>query len=263
MKQLDEALIARLRDVSVRHRVRRHTGTLSALAGVATAVGGRMQKDGRHVYVDSLCNLDLELKAGDRIGLLGSNGSGKTTLLSVLGGLLPPSSGEVLVRGLVVPILNIHSGFNPMLTGRENVALKALYLNMNKVERQQAIEDVLAFSGIGSYFDIPIKNYSAGMRVRLALVTATLQKPDLLLMDEWINAGDDEFRAKSQQRLETLVSDSGAMVLASHAYPVLKEWVSEVIWLRKGEIIDKGPITNVWKAYRKWQINNKDAENGD
>ncbi|WP_274626306.1 ABC transporter ATP-binding protein [Arvimicrobium flavum] len=247
-------MIASLRDVSVRHRVRRHSGSLRSILGAMQEVGGKVTMRGGALHVDSLSIPSLDIARGSRVGLIGVNGSGKTTLLNVLGGLLPPTTGKVTTRGQVVPIINIHSGFHPLLTGRENVEVKLLYLNLGRAERQAAIAEVMEFTGLGSYFDMPMKGYSAGMRVRLALGAATVVKPDLLIMDEWINAGDAAFRAKSQARLESIVEKSGGMVIASHAYPVLEEWCDRLLWMHEGHIVEDGPLAPVWKAYRQHQL---------
>jgi ABC-type polysaccharide/polyol phosphate transport system ATPase subunit len=257
---LPDNLVARLRDVTVRHRIRRHSGSLRAIVGAIQEVGGKVTTRRGTLFVDSLAVPALDIPRGSRVGLVGVNGSGKTTLLSVIGGLLPPTTGTVQTDGLVVPIINIHSGFHPLLTGRENVEIKLLYLNLGREEREAAIADVLAFTGLGSYFDMPIKGYSAGMRVRLALGAATVVEPDLLVLDEWLNAGDAAFRKKSQARLEDIVRRSGGMVIASHAFPVLEEWCDRLLWLHEGHIVDDGPVEPVWKAYRRQQIKDEPVE---
>jgi ABC-2 type transport system ATP-binding protein len=255
--ELPGHLVAQLRDVTVRHRVRRHTGSLQAIMGAIQNVGGKVSLRRGVLHVDSLDIPALDIARGSRVGLIGVNGSGKTTLLSVLGGLLPPTTGSVATSGLVVPIINIHSGFHPLLTGRENVEIKLLYLNLGKQERQAAIADVQEFTGLGSYFDMPLKGYSAGMRVRLAMGAATVVEPDLLIMDEWLNAGDATFRKKSQSRLEGIVERAGGMVIASHAVQVLREWCDRLLWLHEGRILEDGPVEEVWSAYLRQQ--SKDA----
>lgn len=260
---LPENLVAQLRDVTVRHRIRRHSGSLRAILGAIQEVGGKVTMRRGVLHVDSLAIPSLDIARGSRVGLVGVNGSGKTTLLSVLGGLLPPSTGSAVTAGLVVPIINIHSGFHPLLTGRENVEIKLLYLNIGREERRAAVDDVMEFTGLGSYFDMPIKGYSAGMRVRLAMAAATVVKPDLLIMDEWLNAGDAAFRKKSRARLESIVQQSGGMVIASHAFPVLEEWCDRLIWLHEGHIMEDGPVDPVWKAYRRQQLKDEPVEPGD
>ena len=202
------------------------------VAGVT--VGGRMRSQVGTTVVTALAGLNLELKAGDRLGLVGHNGSGKTTLLRVLAGAYEPDEGQVEVYGRIAALLDIGLGLDASATGLENIKLRARITGL-KTDRIQAVLDETAqFTGLGPFLAMPVKTYSAGMMARLTFAAATAVDADVLLMDEWVAVGDQEFKALAQRRLERLAERAGIMVLASHDPATLRRYCNKVMRLDHG-----------------------------
>jgi ABC-type polysaccharide/polyol phosphate transport system ATPase subunit len=210
----------------------------------------RMGVDDHHrIVVNALQNISLELKDGDRVGLIGANGAGKSTLLRMLAGIYTPTSGTCRVDGKIASILNIGVGMRDNVTGYENIYLGCLILGMSVEEIRQKTPLIAEFTELGDYLHLPINTYSAGMRTRLAFGIATAVDPDVLLIDEVIGAGDQNFIKKAENRIATLVRDSSIMVLASHSDATIKQFCNKAIWLEKGQLMTFGPVEEVIKAY--------------
>lgn len=186
--------------------------------------------------VTALRDVSFSLSSGDRLGLVGSNGSGKTTLLKVLYGVYPPSSGAVQVNGRVDALFNIGLGFRPEATGRRNIELRGLINGWSADEIAERMEDIIEFSELGDFIDMPFKSYSQGMAARLAFSVATNLDPEILLMDEWIGAGDPPFQEKARERMNGLAERAGIIVLASHNHQLLKKTCNKVLMLDKGRV---------------------------
>src|SRR5574341_1285433 len=187
------------------------------------ATGGALATDaGETVVVKALDGVSLEVREGERIGLMGHNGSGKTTLLRVLAGAYEPVSGSLDVRGSVVSMLSITLGMDPDATGYENVFLRGAIMGLSRKATDAIVDQVVEFAGIGDYMYLPLRTYSSGMAMRLAFAISTLVSADIILMDEWINVGDAEFAAKVEQRLRELLGSAKIVVLASHDEALLK-----------------------------------------
>lgn len=199
--------------------------------------------------VHALRGVSLTLREGEHVGLVGINGSGKTTLLRTIAGVLPPVGGHVQAPENLCALLSISAGFDQELSGYENLKVRALYSGFPTSQLDAFVEDIMEFSGLGEFFFMPIKSYSAGMKARFALGVATLGRPNLLIMDEWVGAGDMEFRARAHDRLKDFVSSSGALLIASHSYAILQAWVTRLIWLHEGKVMADGPRDDVFKAY--------------
>ncbi|RUW36905.1 ATP-binding cassette domain-containing protein, partial [Mesorhizobium sp. M1E.F.Ca.ET.041.01.1.1] len=164
--------------------------TLSAPDRRLGETGGKIEGSGRKQFVQALDGISFELKAGDRLGLVGPNGAGKTTLLKVLYGIYEPSGGTLAIEGKVDALFNINIGFRREATGRRNIVLRGLINGWTEAEIEEKMEDIIAFSELGDFIDLPFKAYSQGMAARLAFSVATALDPEILLMDEWIGAGD-------------------------------------------------------------------------
>jgi lipopolysaccharide transport system ATP-binding protein len=202
------------------------------LAGLT--IGGRLKKTARSTVVTALTDINLELRAGDRLGLIGHNGSGKTTLLRALAGAYEPDEGEIEVHGRIAALLDIGLGLDPSASGYENIRLRARISGLSSAEVNGMLDDIGDFTGLGSFLGMPVKTYSAGMQARLAFAAATAAPADVLLLDEWVAVGDAEFKGQAQKRLEELADRAGIVVLASHDPSTLKLYCNKVMRLHHG-----------------------------
>jgi lipopolysaccharide transport system ATP-binding protein len=203
----------------------------------SSPVGGRLQgSEHRSRLVTALEGVSFELKAGDRLGLVGANGAGKTTLLKVLYGIYEPTAGAIERQGRIDALFNINLGFRAQATGRRNIVLRGLIAGRGKAEIAEHMEDIIAFSELGDFIDMPFETYSQGMGARLAFAIATSFHPEILLMDEWIGAGDRAFQKKAGKRLDAIVDKAGVIVLASHNDGLIKRVCNKVMTLEKGRV---------------------------
>lgn len=199
-------------------------------------VGGKISGHGNARFVTALDGVSFELKAGDRLALVGPNGAGKTTLLKVLYGIYPPTSGRVEIEGRVDALFNINLGFRPEATGRRNIELRGLINGWSTAEIAERMEEIIAFSELGDFVDLPLKSYSQGMAARLAFSIATSFEPEILLMDEWIGAGDASFQEKARKRMNEMAEKAAIIVLASHNQALLKKLSNKTLELEAGRI---------------------------
>ncbi len=200
----------------------------------------------------ALSDISLDVPRGHRIGIIGRNGAGKTTLLKLICGNFAPTSGEVKVNGTVQALMNIGLGFHPEYTGRENVDASLQYNGLARDDYQKAMEGIIDFCELGDFLDQPFKTYSLGMQARLMFAAATAIRPDILIVDEVLGAGDAYFVAKSKSRVEKLVSSGCTMLLVSHSMQQVLELCDEAIWLDKGVIRMRGEAFLVVKAYEQY-----------
>ena len=214
------------------------------------ATGGRLDADPNgKVIVRALSDVTLELQDGDRVGLVGHNGAGKSTLLRVLSGVYVPTGGIAIIEGSIGSLIDFSLGINPEASGRENIFLRGALLGLSKTEVKAKFEEIVAFSELGEFIEMPMRTYSSGMQLRLAFAVSTIVRPEILLMDEWLSVGDEGFRAKASERLTTLVDASKILVLASHSRELLSKVTNRVIWLEHGQVKMFGPSTEVLEAY--------------
>lgn len=235
----------RVDNLSLTYRVRRKLTLAPRRPGMPT--GGRLAGKGRKRRVTALDGVSFELKAGDRLGLIGTNGAGKTTLLKVLYGIYAPTSGRVEIDGRVDALFNINLGFRAEATGRRNIVLRGLINGWSMAEIEARMDEIIAFSELGDFIDMPFKTYSQGMAARLAFSVATTMEPEILLMDEWIGAGDSRFQAKAKARTAELARRAGIVVLASHNRELLAKVCNKILILEGGRA---QPIQSVeeWAA---------------
>lgn len=223
--------------VSIDFPIYRGGGRSLKKALINITAGGELFRDEHdRVTVAALHDLSLKINHGDRIGILGHNGAGKSTLLRVLAGAYEPSSGRVTVRGRVSSFLDLQLGFDNEATGYENIYLRALFMGLERKQIEAKIEDIVAFTELGDYLHMPVRTYSSGMRMRLVFSVATSVEPDILLMDEWFAAGDQEFREKASARLKEFVVRSGIFLIATHSRPLVKQLCDKVILLERGRL---------------------------
>ena len=215
-------------------------GSASLKKTLASSVtGGRFGKETGINVVQALSNINLELKSGDRLGLVGHNGAGKSTLLRALAGVYEPSAGEFVRQGTVASLIDPALGIEPDASGVENIMLRGLVMGLSKRQIDDLTPDICEFSGLGEYVNMPVRTYSTGMLMRLAFSISTSVEADILLMDEWLSVGDADFTAKAEQRMKDVVAKSGILVLASHSPELIAKECNRVIHLEHGRIVEK------------------------
>lgn len=226
-----------------------HVGARSLKKRILAAASRRMEQDANdRVVVAALRDLSFEIGRGERVALIGQNGAGKSTLLRTIAGIYDPVGGRIEVQGEIGSLIDPGAGMDAWATGFENVRLRAWYRGMTDAQAEALARDVVAFSGLDEFLDIPVRSYSAGMQLRLAFAMATAMKPDILLMDEWFLAGDSDFMEKAEERLATLVRDAEIMVLATHSMDVVRRWCTRVIRMESGRIVQDGTVDEVLGA---------------
>lgn len=196
------------------------------------------REQGGMVSVAALRDLSFVIEKGERVALVGPNGAGKSTLLRTLAGIYEPAMGQLTLEGRVAALMDPSAGMNPLLTGRENIALHSLYRGLNGEEARRFMDYAVAFADLGEFIDLPLRGYSAGMNIRLGFALATVILPEILLMDEWIAAGDSEFMRKADQRLGELVGAADIMVIATHDTGIIRRWCTRALHLEAGRIVD-------------------------
>ena len=208
-------------------------------------VGGRLGSSmAGATEVTALSKVNLELKAGHRLGLIGHNGSGKTTLLRALSGAYEPDDGMIDVHGRIAALLDLSLGIDPSATGYDNIRLRGRIAGLSAKEIDSKLDEIADFTGLGPFLAMPVKTYSAGMQARLAFAAATAVEADVLLMDEWIAVGDADFQKLAHKRLLNLVERAGILVLASHEVDLLKLYCNKVMRLEGGVA---SPVTDIRK----------------
>lgn len=217
------------------------------------AVGGRFSQAGSSLFVKALSGISLEIRDGDRIGVIGHNGAGKTTFLRLLAGVYPPTSGHVRIEGRPSPMFNISLGMSPDATGIENIKTCAMLWGLTKEEIAAGLPDVMEFTELGDYLKIPVRTYSSGMLLRLSFGIATMRKPELLLLDEIIGVGDKNFMAKAKARLTRMAGQARVLVLSTHSDAILREFCNKVLWLDQGFVKDFGDIEDILARYNAFE----------
>ena len=197
----------------------------------------------------ALKDVSFEVNKGEVVGIIGRNGSGKSTLLKIISGLFRPSEGEISVKGRIVPMLELGSGFDPELTGRENVFLNGAILGYTEAFLKEQFDDILEFSELGEFIDMPLKTYSSGMMMRLAFSVATIVQPEILIVDEILAVGDEAFQRKSRAKMLELMGGGTTVLYVSHSLDQIRELCNRVIWLDHGKVVMQGEASEVCDAY--------------
>ena len=202
--------------------------------------------------IRALDDVNLDIEYGQVLGVIGTNGAGKSSLMRVIAGILPPSQGRVEVYGSVSTLLALGVGFNPAMSGRDNVLLGGLAAGMSRDEIEQHFDEIADFSELGEAMDSPMRSYSSGMYARLAFSVAATVRPDILIVDEALSTGDAKFKEKSLNRIKELRSEDRALILVSHAMRTLREVCNDIAWLHKGKLIQRGEPNTVIDAYQEF-----------
>jgi ABC-type polysaccharide/polyol phosphate transport system ATPase subunit len=229
-------------------------GWMRAIAGGADSGTPFFRDNGGHKLVRALDNLSFEISCGVRLGLLGSNGAGKSTLLKMIAGIYPPSAGKLDIGGTISSVLDLGVGMDSDATGRDNIVLTGYLRGFTRQESEAHSEDVIEFADIGSFIDMPVRTYSAGMTTRLAFALATTIVPDILLLDEIIAAGDAAFVNKSRLRMESVMERARILVFASHANNLIRAYCNKGLVMDKGRVVFFGDVDEAIAIHEKHQL---------
>jgi len=214
------------------------------------ATGGQISANSSgRVIIRALDSLSFTIKDGERVGLLGHNGAGKSTLLRLLSGVYEPSSGIANIKGEIGSLIDIGFGIDTEATGRENIYLRGALLGLTKTQIKEKLEEIIDFSELGDFIDMPLRTYSSGMHLRLAFAVSTVIRPQILLMDEWLSVGDEGFKARAEARLSDLVESTNILVIASHSKELVCHTCTRAIWLEHGKVKMDGTPEEVTLAY--------------
>lgn len=197
----------------------------------------------------ALDNISFDVYKSETIGLIGANGAGKSTTLKLISGILKPTKGSIVTKGNIVPMLELGAGFDLELSGRENIYLNGAILGYSEEYLDSKYQEIVDFSEIGDFIDMPIRNYSSGMMARLAFSIASVIQPEILIVDEILSVGDARFREKSYQRMKELMSGGATVLFVSHDLSKIEEMCNRVVWLDHGKIVMCGPTAEVCQAY--------------
>lgn len=202
----------------------------------------------------ALNNVSFEVSKGEVVGLIGSNGAGKSTLLKVVSGVMKPTKGKVKVEGVISPMIELGAGFDPELTARENIYLNGSILGYSKKFLDEKFEQIVDFSEIRDFLDVPVKNFSSGMTAKLAFSIATIVDPEILIVDEILSVGDIKFQEKSKKKMMEMINGGTTVLYVSHSLESIKDLCTKVIWLDHGKIVKIGEPKEVCKEYYDVQM---------
>lgn len=236
--------IIKVENVSMHFRMDKNK-TTSLKEWVVTHLLGKQQYEEYH----ALHNVSFEVKRGEIMGIIGRNGAGKSTLLKVISGIYKPTTGKVITAGRVAPMLELGSGFDPELSGHDNIFLNGAILGFSEEFLKSKYDEIVAFSELGDFINMPIKTYSSGMLMRLAFSVATIIEPEILIVDEILAVGDAAFQAKSRARMLELMTGGTTVLFVSHDLNQIREMCERVVWLEHGAVKDMGSAERVCDAY--------------
>ena len=197
----------------------------------------------------ALKDVSFEVKKGERVGIVGLNGAGKSTLLKVIAGVLKPTEGTVTTKGKIVPLLELGAGFDKQYTGAENIYLYGALLGYTKAFIDEKYDEIVEFSELGEFIDVPVKNYSSGMRARLGFSIATIVQPDILILDEVLSVGDAQFKKKSEKKIHDMFDKGVTVLFVSHSLEQVKRICDKAIMLERGTVIANGDVQQVATIY--------------
>ena len=212
------------------------------------------KKKKKKEYFYALKDVSFKVKKGEVIGLIGSNGAGKSTLLKVVSGVMKPTKGKVTVNGVISPMIELGAGFDAELTARENIYLNGAVLGYSKEFLDNKFDEIVEFSELQDFLDVPVKNFSSGMTAKLAFSIATIVNPEILIVDEILSVGDIKFQEKSKKKMMELIKGGTTVLYVSHSLESIKELCNRVIWIEHGEIVKIGQTKEICDEYYKKQM---------
>src|SRR5918911_454053 len=224
--------------------------TRSLKKAVLGRAGGRIGTNSKVPVIEALRDITVSLRQGDRVALVGHNGAGKSTLLRLMSGIYEPTRGRSSVVGKVAPVFDLAVGMDPEISGYENILIRGLFLGMSRRQMLDRVDDIAEFTELGDFLSLPLRTYSTGMRIRLALGVVTSIDPEILLLDEGIGAVDAAFLERARDRLADLVKRAGLLVFASHSEDLLRQLCDTAIWMEHGQIKQQGDLEDVLRAYK-------------
>lgn len=202
-------------------------------------------------YFWALKNIDFRINKGDVVGIIGANGAGKSTLLKVVSGVYKPTTGTVTVNGKISPMIELGAGFDAELTARENIYLNGAILGYSKEFLEEKFDEIVEFSELKDFLDVPVKNFSSGMVAKLAFSISTIVDPEVLIVDEILSVGDIKFQEKSKNKMMSMIKGGTTVLYVSHSIATIKELCNKVIWLEHGEIVKIGDAKELCDEYYK------------
>ena len=235
--------VIELQDVSVRYRRKRIRSLKEALVH-----GFSAQRHADAFY--SLRDVSLSIRDGEAVGIIGPNGAGKSTLLRVAAGIIPPSAGVAVSRGSVAPVIELGTGFEAELSGRENIFFNGALLGLSRAYMRSRVDDIIDFSGVEPFIDAPLRTYSTGMVARLAFAVATSVEAETILLDEILSVGDAAFQTRCNERIARFVRNGATVVVVSHDLDALSALCARAVWVAGGEVVADGPAADVIPRYR-------------
>lgn len=243
-----------IKDVSMKFNlgVERDFSMKQAFINFMTGKNKKKKKDN---YFWALKNIDFHVDKGEVVGLIGSNGAGKSTLLKVVSGVMKPTKGKVEVYGNISPMIELGAGFDPELTARENIYLNGAILGYSKEFLDNKFEEIVEFSELKDFLEVPVKNFSSGMTAKLAFSIATIVDPEILIVDEILSVGDIKFQEKSKNKMMEMINGGTTVLYVSHSLESIKSLCNKVVWIEHGEVQMIGEPKKVCQAYYDKQMN--------
>lgn len=247
-KEITDDLAISVQKLSITYRTQ-----FERVPTVKKAVANFIRREKREFkIVEAVKDVSFDVKHGTVLGVIGHNGAGKSTLLRSVAGILAPTAGRIEVRGQISTLLALGLGFNPQLSGRENVILGGLASGLSRDEINDKFNDIATFADLGDFIDLPTRTYSSGMGSRLAFSVAVHMDPDILLIDEALSAGDAAFKKKARIKMEELMQSARTMLVVSHGLGTIKELCNDAIWLDHGRLVSRGEPSEIVDAYTKF-----------
>ena len=214
-----------------------------------SATGGKVDFGAKETIVRSLIDVTFKIEPGERVGLIGHNGAGKSTLLRTLSRVYIPTQGKAKIEGTIGSLVDISLGIDPEATGRENILVRGVLMGLKRSEILARMQEIIEFSELGSFIDMPVRTYSSGMHLRLAFSISTIIRPEILIMDEWLSVGDDSFNQKAAKRLNEMVETSQILVIASHSRGLVEQICTRALWFEHGKLKMDGVAREVCQQY--------------
>jgi len=247
-KDVTEDLAISVQDLSITYKTQ-----FERVPTAKKAIASFVRREKREFkVVEAVNNVSFDVKHGTILGVIGHNGAGKSTLLRSIAGILAPTKGRIEVRGHISTLLALGLGFNPQLTGRENVILGGLASGLSREEINDQFNEIATFADLGDFIDLPTRTYSSGMNARLAFSVAVHMDPDILLIDEALSTGDAAFKKKARIKMEELMGSARTMLVVSHGLGTIKELCNDAIWLDHGRLVGRGSADEIVSKYTEF-----------